>query len=162
MRWDAAAAQHVLTFDVDGGGVRRIRCGAVISTAPAYVTAPLVEGLSKSAADALREIRYPRVAAVNVEYPLDAFREPEHGKGPVNGFGHLIPRSAGIRTLGTLYTSSLFPGRMPDPHRVMLLHFMGGDQDPALYGGIDQLSEEELVAATHRDTVRTLLKSSAS
>lgn len=73
------------------------------------------------AAYALEGIRYPRVAAVTVEYPKSAFREPAHGKGIVNGFGQLHPRSQGIRTLGraasrwaphvagTIYSSSLFP-----------------------------------------------------
>merc|ERR1712224_537704 len=81
-----------------------------------------------------------------------------HGKGLVNGFGQLHPRTQGIRTLGTIYCSSLFPGREPDPNKVMLLHFIGGACDPKLYGGISDLTDEQLVEATHLDTVKTLLK----
>ena len=90
--------------------------------------------------------------SVTVVYPKSAFREPEHGKGPVNGFGQLHPRREGIRTLGTIYSSSLFgDDRCPDDE-VMLLHYIGGVQDPMLYDPpIAELSDEEIAAQTHTD-----------
>jgi len=159
LAWDAQRQVHVLDYDTPEGP-QRLTSRSIVLTAPSYVTAELISGLSSDAADKLREIRYPRVAAVTVEYPKSAFREPAHGKGPVKGFGQLHPRSQGIRTLGTIYSSSLFPGRVPSPDRVMLLHYIGGARDAELFGGIENLSEGELVEATHRDTVETMLHAS--
>jgi len=160
MEWDGASREHVLHYDTPEGP-RLLRSRSIILTAPTHVTSKLLRPLSASAADALDEISYPRVAAVTVEYPRSAFREPEHGKGVVNGFGQLHPRSQGIRTLGTIYSSSLFPGREPDPDKIMLLHYIGGARDPELYGGIDSLTDDQIVEATHRDAIQTMLKPSA-
>lgn len=151
----------MLEYDTPDGP-RKLRCRSVVLTAPSHVTAKLLKPVCSSAGEALEDIFYPRVAAVTVEYPRSAFREPAHGKGVVNGFGQLHPRTQGIRTLGTIYSSSLFPGREPDPEKVMLLHYIGGARDPELYGGIEDLTEGQLVEATHKDTVTTMLRPEAS
>lgn len=161
LSWDASSEEHVLEYDTPGGP-QHLRCRSLVLTAPSYVTGPLLRPLSGSAADALQDIRYPSVAVLNLEYPKSAFREPEHGKGPVNGFGQLHPRSQGLRTLGTIYSSSLFPSREPDEDKVMLVYFIGGDQDPKLYGGIGGLSEGELVEVAHQDALTTMLKPAAA
>ena len=133
-------------------GPMMLRAKTVVLTAPAYVTANTIEDLSKEASDAMREFYYPPVCAVTTVYPKSAFRDPDHGKGPLKGFGQLHPRSqgmtettnawtkgcsypilpvAGIRTLGTIYCSHLFPGRCPE-NEGMLLNYIGGAQDPAI------------------------------
>lgn len=50
-------------------------------------------------------------------------------RDPLNAFGFLVPRSEGLRMLGTLYSSTLFPGRAPDG-KVLLTTFLGGRLDP--------------------------------
>jgi oxygen-dependent protoporphyrinogen oxidase len=48
---------------------------------------------------------------------------------PLWGFGFLAPRSEGLRILGSLYSSSVFPDRAP-PGRALLTTFIGGRLDP--------------------------------
>jgi protoporphyrinogen/coproporphyrinogen III oxidase len=64
----------------------------------------------------------------------------------LDGFGFLVPRSAGLRVLGTVWNSSLFPNRAPDEH-VLLTSFAGGATDPE----VANLSPDELVNLVHRE-----------
>lgn len=56
----------------------------------------------------------------------------EHVLHPLDGFGMLLPRKENdYRILGTLFTSSIFPGRAPEGH-VLLTTFVGGMRHPRL------------------------------
>jgi oxygen-dependent protoporphyrinogen oxidase len=56
------------------------------------------------------------------------------------GFGQLHPRSQGITTLGTIYSSSLFPDRVPKG-QVLLLNYFGGVKNRK----VAEMSDDELV-----------------
>lgn len=141
-------------------GEKTVHASAVLLTAPAHVATKLLAESAPKASEALGKFYYPPVVSVTVVYPQSAFRDQQHGKGPPGppgaGFGQLHPRSQGVRTLGTIYSSSLFPERSQEGD-VMLLHYIGGAQDPKLI----ELSDDEIVAQTHTDALKTLLKPGA-
>jgi len=93
------------------------------------------------AADALSRFYYPPVAAVTISYPKEAIRKECLIDGELQGFGQLHPRSQGVETLGTIYSSSLFPNRAP-AGRVLLLNYIGG----ATNTGIVSKVSVELIA----------------
>ena len=142
-------------------GEKRLEARSVVLTIPAYAAAHLLKPLEEKigAGDraasppencsfgVLDTISYPPVACVILAYPAAAF------KTDLRGFGNLIPRRQGIRTLGTIWASSLFPDRAPQGWR-MLINFIGGATDP----GIAELNEEQIVGAVHQDLQKTLLR----
>lgn len=129
-----------------GEGEKVVVADAVAVTAPAGATAGILEGIAPGVA-AVRGIEYPTVWSITLGYPKEAFREK------LRGFGNLIPRSMGVRTLGTIWSSCLFPGRAPEGME-LLLSYIGGAQDD----GIKGLSEEEVVKIVDGDIRRILGK----
>jgi oxygen-dependent protoporphyrinogen oxidase len=121
------------------GGERLVAERVVVAT-PAWAAARLLEPLSGPAAAALAEIPY---AGVNVlAFGFERIDVPH----ALDGFGFLVPRGEGVRCLGVLWTSSLFPGRAPE-RAVLLRVIAGGTIDP----GFAALGDAEAVAAARRD-----------
>ena len=95
------------------------------------INAPLSPALSPLGAErekifsALSEIRHPPVASVVL-----GFRR-EDVAHPLNGFGMLIPKAAGFKILGSIFSSSLFPNRAPAGH-LTLTSYVGGERYPEL------------------------------
>jgi protoporphyrinogen/coproporphyrinogen III oxidase len=87
-----------------------------------------------------KEIYYPPVASVVL-----GFRRSDVSH-PLDGFGMLVPRVEGFSILGTIFSSSLFPGRAPEGH-VTLTTYLGGARRPELA----EKSEDALVSLTCRD-----------
>jgi oxygen-dependent protoporphyrinogen oxidase len=65
---------------------------------------------------------------------------------PLDGFGFLIPRSEGLRTLGSIWTSSIFADRAPAGY-VQFRSMLGGAGDPDVL----EMSDEELWRTLRRE-----------
>jgi len=138
---DAASGLYTLRYDTPAGPTE-VRSRSVAMTMPAWALADLIRAQAPAAADALGAFDYPPVAAVTLAYPESAIREDRRAAdGSVPGFGQLHPRTQGVTTLGTIYSSSLFPGRCPKGE-MLLLNYIGG----ATNRGVKDASHEDLAA----------------
>ncbi|MEA2564638.1 MAG: protoporphyrinogen/coproporphyrinogen oxidase [Acidobacteriota bacterium] len=100
--------------ETDSGPVEASR---VVLSVPADVAARLLER------EGLAEIPYAPVSLVSTGW------RREDVAHPLDGFGFLAPRKEGLRVLGVLFPSEIFPGRAPAGH-VVLTAFAGGRTDP--------------------------------
>ena len=122
----------------------------VVFTTPADVTGRLLGQLDSSLEPLVATVEYAAVAVVSLGYA-----KKDVGNS-LDGFGFLVPRSAGLRILGTVWNSSLFPGRAPEEH-ALLTTFVGGATDP----GAPKLGSEELSSLVHREIAPLLAIKSA-
>jgi len=117
IRRDASGAFAV---DVPDGS---LGADGVIVATEADVAARLLTDVAPEAARRLAELDVPPIAVVALGFEASALPDL-----PV-GFGALIPRPEGLRHLGSLWDSHIFPGRAPDG-RVLLRLMFGGAVDP--------------------------------
>jgi oxygen-dependent protoporphyrinogen oxidase len=138
---------HQERFEVrcalDENGVQQnesLAASAVIcatETAPAgAMLAPSSEQFTKS----LARIPYAPIAVVSAGYRREAV-----GRA-LDGFGFLVPRAEGLRVLGCVWNSALFPDRAPEGH-VLLTSFAGGALNPEMC----TWSEDRIASAVHED-----------
>ncbi|MEO1273470.1 MAG: protoporphyrinogen oxidase, partial [Myxococcota bacterium] len=122
-----------------------LEADAVVVATPSYVAARLVEGQMASLAEALDTIPYASVRVLALGFDAGAI------PGRMDGFGFLVPRGQGVRILGCLWTSTIFPSQAPHD-KVLLRVIAGGAFDP----GFVELSDEEALWETRRDLSRTM------
>lgn len=112
----------------------------LVLATPPNVTARLLATAPQKMENRLSEIAFAPVAVVSLGY-----RQAAVGRS-LDGFGFLIPRSAGLRTLGVVWNSSLFPGRAPIG-QALVTGFVGGATDPDAVA----LSPGDLASLVHRE-----------
>jgi oxygen-dependent protoporphyrinogen oxidase len=117
----------------------------LIIATPAQQAGNLLRELDPQFESSLSSIAYPPVAVVSFGYPKSAILDS------LDGFGFLVPRSSGLRILGTVWNSSLFPNRAPVGY-VLLTSFVGGATDPSAVS----LSEAEIISTVHRELASVL------
>ena len=128
LRIEAAGREETVEFD------------AVVCALPADALAALpISGVPGADGLAvLREIAHPPVVSVFTGY------RREQVAHALDGFGVLMPEVERGKILGTLFSSTLFPGRAPEGH-VALTTFVGGMRAPELAARDDD-SLRDLVA----------------
>ena len=110
---------------------------------PTYAAAPLLEPLFPQAAAALASVHYPPMSVLFSAYDRAAVAHP------LNGFGALHPRVEGTYAAGSIWTSSLYPQRVP-AGQVLFTTFVGGTQ----YEAAATQSEAAQKAAVHAELSR--------
>lgn len=143
--------------DGDESTTETVIAKSVYLTSPTRVACKLAADLVPAAAR-LSEVYSPPVASVTMAYPIESFRTLPGGTKdkPLRGFGHLLPRAMGVRSLGTIWSSSLFPGRAPEGWE-LLLTYIGGARDR----GIANMTVEEIYEQVDKDNHAILLKEDA-
>jgi len=109
------------------------------------VAGPILMPVSAQFPATLGKIAYAPVAVYSAGYRQEAIGRP------LDGFGFLVPRKEGMRTLGCVWNSSLFPARAPKGH-VLMTSFAGGATDPEFC-----TRGEERIASTIRDEIARAL-----
>ena len=107
---------------------------ALVVAAPSDAAGRILRTVSPRYAELLGRIEYAPVAVVSTAYMRASVGVP------LDGFGFLVPRKENLRLLGTIWNSSLFPGRVAEG-QVLLTCFMAGATDPELLGYNDQAIE---------------------
>jgi oxygen-dependent protoporphyrinogen oxidase len=122
-------------------GSHEVRARSVILAVPPSRSASLLHGVAPPLARSLEEIRYSNTATVCL-----GFRREDVGNG-LDGYGLIVPRSEGLRTMACGFFSTKFPGRAPAGH-VLLRAFLGGARDPEVLelddAGLVDLVEREM------------------
>jgi len=107
----AEGPEHTRAFD------------ALLSTIPLHRLATMTVDTPVDLS-ALQEVWYPPLSVLALGFPRDAI---DH---PLDGFGMLVPPvEDDLNILGTIFSSSLFPGRTPSD-QVLLTTFVGGARAP--------------------------------
>ncbi len=127
---------------------RQIVADAVVLAGPASESADLVRQFGLGLSSALRSIPTAPLAVACLGY--DA-AQVTADRGPLDGFGFLVPRSEKMRTLGALWESSIYANRAP-AGKALLRVMIGGAHDP----NVLELDDEGLFAVVRSDLRTTM------
>lgn len=137
VRWLRRDAGTWLLGVADAAGDRSLRTSRVVLATPAAEVASLLRSAAPDVAEALDGIEYAPIVGV----PLGV--DPRGVRTPIEGFGFLVPRDSGLRLLGCLFMSQLFPGRAPQG-RELLQCLLGGRRWPEAVDVPDDLLSKQL------------------
>jgi oxygen-dependent protoporphyrinogen oxidase len=141
----AAEGAYRLRLRGTSGRVDAVEARQVVVAAPARAAARFLSSLDPILAEDLGGIAYAPLAVIAFAYRAgDLERVPD-------GFGFLAPHGQGLRLLGCLWDSSIFPARAPEGW-VLLRGMIGGACDP---DGI-ALSDSDLERTMREDLERSM------
>jgi protoporphyrinogen/coproporphyrinogen III oxidase len=138
----------------NGGGARwvlRLATGETIATedlilaVPAYVAGQLLAEATPELALQLNAIEYAPLSVVSCAYNRSQV------DNPLAGFGFMVPRREGLRTICTFWNSSLFPHRAPEGKLVMTSFARGRTPDD-----VRAADSKELVEVVQTENAKIL------
>jgi oxygen-dependent protoporphyrinogen oxidase len=135
-------------FEVDiarGNHRESLAASAVVVATSTTIAAEICDGLSDRFAPIFSQIEYAPVVVMSACYRREQLQRP------ADGFGFLVPRAEGLRVLGTVFNSSLFPGRTPEG-MVCFTSFAGGATDPKFC----ELGDAEITETVCSEVARVL------
>jgi oxygen-dependent protoporphyrinogen oxidase len=112
----------------------------VVIACPTYAAAQLMKDFDRELSAAFEAIPYAPIIVVATGHRREDIRHP------VDGFGFLIPRSQGMRTLGSIWTSAIFEQRAPEGF-IQFRSMLGGAGDPSVL----ELSDDQLWKTLRRE-----------
>ncbi len=118
----------------------------VIVAAPAWVAAPLLQGIDPEIAALVEQVRYVSSATVAI-----GLRRDQVGH-PLRGSGFVVPKAERHVVMAATWVSSKWPHRAPDGH-ALLRGFVGGVHDPAI---VDQ--NDATIGSAVFDELRGMLQ----
>lgn len=121
---------------------------AIVLAGPATQSASLVRPFDLTLSSTLSRIPSAPLAVVCLGYDTARL---EADRGALDGFGFLVPRSEGIRTLGALWETSIYEGRAPEG-KSLLRVMIGGARDR---DAVD-LTDDQLLAVVRDDLQKTM------
>jgi oxygen-dependent protoporphyrinogen oxidase len=123
----------------------RIEADAVVLAGPSTASARILSALDPALAAQLGAIEYASVAVVCLGF------DPKALPRPLDGFGFLVPRGEGVRSLGVLWDSSIYPGRAP-AGKALMRAMIGGARDPDAV----EMGDTPLLETVLADLARTM------
>lgn len=130
---------------VHGEQQKTLAASAIVVATPANAASSILRGVNDQFSALLSRIEYAPVAVVSACYRREQIQRS------CDGFGFLVPRAEGLQVLGTVFNSSLFPGRAPEG-MVTFTSFAGGATAPEFC----KLSAEKIVATVCDEVARVL------
>lgn len=121
-----------------------VQADAVVLAGPSAESSEFLRTFDPRLARELDDIPSAPVAVVALGYDEAAI-------GALDGFGFLVPRREGIRTLGGLWETSIYPNRAPEG-KALLRVILGGALDRTAV----TLGDGDLLAAVRQDLKRTM------
>jgi oxygen-dependent protoporphyrinogen oxidase len=115
------------------GVEQEMSADAVVLAVPAYEAAKVLMEMEPDVCKLLAGIPYAPLVVVGLGF------SKRDAPGPLDGFGFLVPYREGSPVLGSLWTSSIFPGRAPEGC-VFTRNMVGGWRN----GWATSLEEDEL------------------
>jgi oxygen-dependent protoporphyrinogen oxidase len=130
---------------IHGEQQKTLAASAIVVATPTNVSSAIVKGVNDQFTPLFSRIEYAPVAVVSTCY------RREQVQASCDGFGFLVPRAEGLQVLGTVFSSSLFPGRAPEG-MVAFTSFAGGATAPEFC----KLSAEKITATVCDEVARVL------